>query len=330
MSAWSRIRPFIPESLRNNELLREVWRSSRRLASAVSSQTKSQGTANGSNGSSQAYWTETNVTQHRRFASAEESLRYLEWRNAQYPGYLERMPLSGHDGKVVLDYGCGPGNDVVGFGAYSRPARLIGMDVSPTSLEESRARLMLHGIQAELLRIDENDARLPLPDASIDYISSSGVLHHVPDPVRVLRELRRVLKPSGEMRVMIYNYESIFLHLYVAYRVQIEQGRYAGEGVREAFRHCTDGEHCPISNVYRPEEWMALCREAGFEARYLGNAISMLEMDILPRRFLAIQDPRLAKEHRDYLLELKLDDAGYAIHRGHLAGVDACFSLQCG
>jgi len=84
------------------------------------------------------YWTAHNVTGHLRFRSAQQSLEYFHWRNSQYPGYIDLMPVAGFDGQHVLDFGCGPGHDLVGFGSYSKPARLVGADVSSTSLSESR------------------------------------------------------------------------------------------------------------------------------------------------------------------------------------------------
>ena len=66
------------------------------------------------------------MTAHERFASETESLTYLRWRNDQYFGYLELMPVHSQDGRVVLDFGCGPGHDLVGFATSSKPARLIG------------------------------------------------------------------------------------------------------------------------------------------------------------------------------------------------------------
>ncbi len=80
---------------------------------------------------SQSYWTRYNVTLHRSFKTAEESLAHLRWRNDQYIDYVKLMPVDGQDGKIVLDYGCGPGNDLIGFGIHSKPSRLIGVDVSP-------------------------------------------------------------------------------------------------------------------------------------------------------------------------------------------------------
>jgi ubiquinone/menaquinone biosynthesis C-methylase UbiE len=83
------------------------------------------------------------------------------------------MPVAGYDGKAILDYGCGPGHDVVGFAHFSKTARLIGMDVSTTSL------------------------------ASIDLIHSSGVLHHTPNPLKILKEFRRIIRPGGSAQIMI-------------------------------------------------------------------------------------------------------------------------------
>ncbi|MBL4844263.1 MAG: class I SAM-dependent methyltransferase [Planctomycetes bacterium] len=276
---------------------------------------------------SAGYWTQHNVTQHRRFATAEESLAYFQWRCDQYQPYLDLLPVAGHDGKVVLDYGCGPGHDLVGFAHYSNPARLIGMDVSPSSLDEARLRLGVHNLEAEYELVDENNARISLDDESVDYVHSSGVLHHVPDPVAVLREFRRVLRPGGEIRVMIYNYDSLWLHLYTAYVVRLEEGRYADLPICEAFRHLTDGPHCPISNVYRPAEFLSLATEAGLAGEHLGNALAMHELSLLPKRFAAVLDERFPREHRHFLLDLTFDERGHPFWQGERAGVDGCFRL---
>ncbi|MGW0206723.1 class I SAM-dependent methyltransferase [Streptomyces sp. NPDC003233] len=45
---------------------------------------------------------------------------------------------------------------------------------------------------------------LPFPEASFDVVFSHGALHHVPDIHRAQREIRRVLKPGGELVVMLY------------------------------------------------------------------------------------------------------------------------------
>jgi len=273
------------------------------------------------------YWTRRNVTSHKRFASAEESLAYFAWRGDQYFGYLDLMPVGGQDGKVVLDYGCGPGDDLVGFGVYSRPRQLIACDVSSSSLGEARERLALHGIPCEFHLLPDAGA-IPLPDASVDYVHCSGVLHHTADPLAILREFRRVLRPDGRARIMVYNYQSIWLHYYVAYQKVIRERKYRGLDIRDAFARTTDGESCPIALVYRPQEFVALAGEAGLVARFTGAAVSAFEASLAAQRFAAIMDPRLREESRRFLSELTLDRHGLPMIDGTYAGVDGCFALE--
>jgi SAM-dependent methyltransferase len=273
------------------------------------------------------YWSGFNVTLHHRFTSPAESLEYFHWRNQQYPGYIDLMPVTGQGGKVVLDYGCGPGHDVIGFGVYSAPTRLLAADISPTSLAEAEHRSRLHGLNVEFIRIDERENSIPVEPGSVDYIHTSGVIHHAADAEKVLRELKRVLSPHGRMRVMVYNYASLWLHLYVAYIVRIKQGGYPGLDLRQAFAKTTDSESCPISNVYTPAEFLSLARRCGFDGRFLGAAISVHELKLFPERFEAISDRRLPAEHRDFLSGLEVDRQGYPLHKGTYAGVDGCYEL---
>jgi SAM-dependent methyltransferase len=280
-----------------------------------------------STSANESYWTGHNVSNHQEFSGVEPSLAYFDWRNEQYPGYLQLMPVSGQNGRVVLDYGCGPGADLVGFGHFSRPSRLIGMDISARSLAEARSRLSLHGIAAELVHIDESHNRLPLADGSVDYIHSSGVVHHAEDPALVLHEFRRVLSPRGTCRIMVYNYNSLWLHLYVAYVKRIKEGLFRDLEIRGAFARTTDGPTCPISRAYKPLEFVHLARECGFQCQFSGAAVSLFELSLLPLRFAAAADLDLPAEHRKFLLALTFDSHGCPLIDGHRAGVDGCYEL---
>lgn len=273
------------------------------------------------------YWSDVNVTDHLRFPSAEASLEYFHWRNTQYHNYIELMPVTGQDGKAVLDYGCGPGNDLAGFAACSKPSRLVGLDISLRSIAEAKDRVALHCDHAEVRPIIESDSRIPLDDASMDYIHSSGVVHHAVDPAKVLREFRRVLKPTGRCRIMIYNYDSLWLHLWVAYIKQYLENTFPGLGLREAFARTTDGVNCPIARVYKPQEFIDVVEPCGFKCRFLGAAVSLFETSLLPRRFDALYQLKFAREHRDFLLALKFDEQGFPMYNGAYAGLDGCFEL---
>ena len=63
------------------------------------------------------------------------------------------MPVDEADDLVVVDYGCGPGNDLVGFSEFSKTKKLIGVDVSKTALKVAETRLKLHHKKVELIEI---------------------------------------------------------------------------------------------------------------------------------------------------------------------------------
>ena len=68
------------------------------------------------------------------------------------------------------------------------------------------------------------------------------MVHHLSDPDAALRELHLVLHPGGTGCVMVYNRDSVWFHLWVAYERMLVEGEFAGASVEEAFRRSTDGE----------------------------------------------------------------------------------------
>jgi ubiquinone/menaquinone biosynthesis C-methylase UbiE len=276
---------------------------------------------------SAAYWNVHNVA-NLDFQDLVQSRDYFDWRNSQYPGYIDLMPVDKASGLTVLDYGCGPGNDLVGFAWKSEPNRLIGVDVSSRSLEISANRMALEGREVELYKVEDDASfNIPLPDNSVDLIHSSGVLHHCSNLARTMSELRRVLKVNGRMQVMLYNYDSVWLHLYVAYSMGVKERKYRNEDILEIFRKSTDGKNCPISVPYKASEFINLSEQLGFSTRHIGNAISVHEMMELPLRFEAIRDNKLESKHREFLLNLTFTSAGFPLNDGQIAGINACYIL---
>jgi ubiquinone/menaquinone biosynthesis C-methylase UbiE len=278
-------------------------------------------------GGSAAYWTRHMVAMDD-WSDSNSSTEHFLWRNAQYPGYIDLMPVSFADGLVVVDYGCGPGNDLVGFSEFSKPDKLIGIDVSPTALATSKKRLALHGKSADLIQIEENRNQIPLESGSVDLVHSSGVLHHAENPGAALSEIYRILKPGGKFQVMVYNYDSLWMHLYVAYVLRIEIGKHDRMPLLDAFRKTTDGPNCPISHCYRPAEFLELVQNYGFQGRFKGAAISLFELELLPKRYAAINSRALPREHREFISRICFNHAGHPIVNDAVAGVDACFEFR--
>ena len=163
----------------------------------------------------------------------------------------------------------------------------------------------------------------------MDYVNCGGVLHHTSSPEQLLAELHRVLRSGGRAFVMVYNSDSVWLHLYVAYEKMLHDEAFAGLTLDEAFRRLTDGIECPISRHYSAEEMSAMCERAGFNARYVGGYLSEHELRQLETHWArAIADERLAEPHRDFLRALSFDGQGRPMIRGFHAGIGGVFHLR--
>lgn len=278
------------------------------------------------------FWTEHTVNS-QPFASTRESIDYLEWRFSEYPLFRELMDLWGdHRGQVVLDYGCGPGDDVVGLALYSGASVVLGADVSTKALALADARLKLHGLTGDrvrLLHVRDGRVELPLADGTVDYVHCGGVLQHVTDPARVLAEFARVLRPGGRARVMVYNRDSLYYHLYTAYVRMVLEGAFGGLSVDEAFTRNTDGPDCPLSRSFARAEFRALCEQAGFDVRFLGGYFATVELENARDHLAAAtHDPRLPAPHREFLASLTRDERGYILHDDAYAGVGGVWALE--
>lgn len=98
------------------------------------------------------------------------------------------------EGSTFMDLGCGLGAQSVmaarnGFG-------VSGIDISPESVEETKAALAKEGYSGDIRVMDAEN--LEFADNSFDLIVCSGVLHHM-DVNAVFPEMARVLKPGGEV-----------------------------------------------------------------------------------------------------------------------------------
>ncbi len=97
--------------------------------------------------------------------------------------------------RIVLDYGCGAGENMVLIAAHGAK-KVIGIDISPELVELGEKRLAIHGL-SETAEIRVGSAHeLPLADESIDVVFGMAILHHL-DLQLSSNEVFRVLKKGG-------------------------------------------------------------------------------------------------------------------------------------
>jgi SAM-dependent methyltransferase len=107
---------------------------------------------------------------------------YFDWH--EQPGYYRDVTRHFEPGARLLDVGCGTGWLADHFADYT------GLDGSPDAVAaatERRRNVALHDVSEPL----------PFEDASFDAVVMKDLLEHVPDPVALVHEVRRVLRPGG-------------------------------------------------------------------------------------------------------------------------------------
>jgi SAM-dependent methyltransferase len=104
-------------------------------------------------------------------------------------------------GDAVLDVGSGSGTDTLIAAMLTGPSGVVyGLDMT-RAMREKLQRIVLAKKIEHVRVIDGNAEQIPLPDASVDVVTSNGVLNLVPDKPAAFGEIVRVLKPGGRLQI---------------------------------------------------------------------------------------------------------------------------------
>lgn len=118
---------------------------------------------------------------------------------ALHPGRLvaiERMAI--RRGHRVLEVGVGTG---INTSLYPKKCHVTGIDLSASMLEKARERVAREGRKnVRLLEMDA--ARLTFADDTFDIVYAPYLVSVVPDPVQVVREMRRVCRTGGKIIIL--------------------------------------------------------------------------------------------------------------------------------
>ena len=99
-------------------------------------------------------------------------------------------------GMRLLDCGCGPGSITLGLAAAVAPGAVVGLDLQSAPVARARTAAAAGGVATAHFLVGSVYA-LPCPPASFDAVFAHALLLHLREPLRALREMRRVLRPGG-------------------------------------------------------------------------------------------------------------------------------------
>ncbi|KAF2017451.1 S-adenosyl-L-methionine-dependent methyltransferase [Aaosphaeria arxii CBS 175.79] len=170
----------------------------------------------------------------------------------------------------ILDIGCGPGTITYGFAPYVPDGRVTGIDLNQEILDQaysnlSKRALPLSNVEFKIGNVLEG---LKFDDDSFDVVFCNQVLLHTPDPVKALREMKRVCKPGGFVACR----ESDFPFRWYPYLPGLQlYDRYMYEQVIGALPSVASKEH-PQNPPHAPGHRAGIlihvwAREAGFEVQ---------------------------------------------------------------
>ena len=97
----------------------------------------------------------------------------------------------------VLDVGVGTARIPIDLCKRRKEIRVVGIDLAASMLQIAEMNVELANLRERIL-LDRQDAkRLTFDNHRFDAVISNSIVHHIPEPLQVLTESIRVLKPGG-------------------------------------------------------------------------------------------------------------------------------------
>lgn len=151
--------------------------------------------------------------------------------------------------RLAADVGAGTG--FITQGLVQRGLRVIAVDQSGVMIREMRKRF--RGVEAVDCRVGEAE-RLPIGDEFVDYVFANMLLHHVENPSVAIREMVRILKPSGVVVVTdLDEHDFDFLRtehhdLWMGFKRDDVKRWFTDAGLKDVTVECV-GENCCARSV---------------------------------------------------------------------------------
>ncbi|MCT4686723.1 class I SAM-dependent methyltransferase [Vallitalea sp.] len=154
------------------------------------------------------------------------------------------------NGDTILDCGSGPGTITVGLAKTNPQSHVFGIDISLEQIETARKYAEDQNVTNVIFQ-KGNVKNLPFEDNYFDSVFAHALLQHLANPIHVLSEIHRVLKPGGVVGIRDDDQGSLILSPYT-------------EKMERLFRLFRDYKNYCGGDAYVGRKQKYLLREAGF------------------------------------------------------------------
>jgi 2-polyprenyl-3-methyl-5-hydroxy-6-metoxy-1,4-benzoquinol methylase len=164
-----------------------------------------------------------------------------------------------YKGKKVLEIACGIGTDTINFARAG--ANVTAVDYSQVSLDLAMKRAKVYGLDIKFYCGNAEELSKVVPVEKYDLVYSFGVIHHTPNPKKVLAEIKKYATPASEIKVMVYH-----KHSWKVFWILMKYGRGAFWKADELIARYAEAQiGCPIAYSYTKKNVKELFD--GFEIR---------------------------------------------------------------
>jgi SAM-dependent methyltransferase len=151
------------------------------------------------------YWDSRpcNVKHSKKVVGSKEYFDEVEQRKYFVEPHIPKFAqFERWDGKKILEIGTGIGTDAINFARSG--SNYIGIELSTASLELTRQRFEVFGLEGNLIEGDAENLQEVLPQQDFDLNYSFGVLHHTPNLERALSQIAQFSSGETTIKIMLY------------------------------------------------------------------------------------------------------------------------------
>jgi ubiquinone/menaquinone biosynthesis C-methylase UbiE len=133
--------------------------------------------------------------------SEEEILAYdllvKKYLRILHAGFIETVINQSPPKGLFLDVGTGTGWIAIGVAKYNPDIEIIGVDLSETMLKVAKKNAHHEGVNKRIKFLKSDAKCLPFEDEIFDSVFCHNMLHHLPEPIKMVKEMARVVKKDG-------------------------------------------------------------------------------------------------------------------------------------